>query len=58
MSFIIEKIIEKLNKTNPDIPVVVRDPDNLLSFLNPKFEENGWKVINLESLVTNSAPCV
>jgi hypothetical protein len=52
MSFIIEKILEKLNKTNPDIPVVVRDPDNLLSFLNPKFEENGWKVIHLESLVT------
>ena len=52
MSFIIEKMLEKLNKTNPDIPVVVRDPDNLLSFLNPKFEENGWKVIHLESLVT------
>ncbi|HCZ07505.1 MAG TPA: hypothetical protein DHV12_10345 [Thermotogae bacterium] len=50
MAVVLDRIIERLNKCNIEIPVVLRDPDGIVSELVGDLEESGWVLIHLSDL--------
>ena len=50
MAVVLDKIIARLNKCNIEIPVVLRDPDKVVSEFIGALEEHGWVFINLLDL--------
>ena len=50
MAVVLDRIIERLNKCNIEIPVVLRDPDKVVSEFIGALEEHGWVFIQLLDL--------
>jgi hypothetical protein len=50
MAVVLDIIIERLNKCTIEIPVVLRDPDKVVSEFVGELEEHGWALIHLSDL--------
>jgi len=50
MAVVLDRIIERLNKCNIEIPVVLRDPDKVVSEFIGALEEHGWVFIQILDL--------